>query len=167
MGHPEENCKEKNLDPTKCSNSLGGRDRFQIEVMTRLLDCVIIWLMKRNELYGHIGKRFKFLPDVSWNTDINEDNITLVICHYNEYIVCKLVSECCQFKEYLRLVSSHENLKCTEILQLKDESNLIVSSPNLTAILQVYMTLPITSCEAERNFSKPPLIKNKFWSKML
>jgi hypothetical protein len=62
----------------------------------------------------------------------------------------------------LRLVSAHENLKCAEMLQLKDESNLIVVFPNLTAVLQVYMTLPIASCEDERNFSKPSIIKNKF-----
>jgi len=79
----------------------------------------------------------------------------------------RLVNECCQFKKYLRLVYAHENLKCTEILQFKDERNLVVVFPNLTAILQVHMTLPVTSCEAERNFSKPSLIKNKFWSKML
>jgi hypothetical protein len=70
-------------------------------------------------------------------------------------------------KEYLRLVIAHENLKCAEILQLKDESNLIVVFRNLTAILQVYIALPITSCEAERNFSKPSLIKNKILSRML
>ena len=29
------------------------------------------------------------------------------------------------------------------------------------------MTLPITSCEAERNFSKLSTIKNKLWSTML
>jgi hypothetical protein len=85
------------------------------------------------------------------------------MCHYNVYVDDKLVNECCQFKECLRFVSAHENLKCAEILQLRDESNLIVVFPDLTAVLQVYMTLPITSCEAERNFSKPTLIKkNKF-----
>jgi hypothetical protein len=58
-------------------------------------------------------------------------------------------------------------LKCTEILQLEDESNLIVVFPDLTAILQIYVTLPITSCEAERNFSKPSLIKKQIWVKIL
>ena len=51
--------------------------------MTGLLDCVITQLMKKSESCGHIGKRFKFLAALSWNTDIIEDNITLVICHFS------------------------------------------------------------------------------------
>ena len=39
--------------------------------------------------------------------------------------------------------------------------------PGLTTVLQIYMTLPITSCEAERKFSKLSVIKNKFCSTML
>jgi hypothetical protein len=99
---------------------------------------------------------------LSCNTDIDEDNRTLVICHYNEDIDDELVNECCQLKEYLRLVNAHENLKCPEIIQLIDEGNLIEVSTSLTAVLKFYMTLPITSSEAARSFSKEPLIKNKF-----
>jgi len=31
--------------------------------------------MKRSESYEHTGKRFKFIADLTQNTDINEDNI--------------------------------------------------------------------------------------------
>ena len=31
---------------------------------------------------------------------------------------------------------------------------------NLTTVLKIYMTLPVTSCESERNFYKLPIIIN-------
>jgi len=57
--------------------------------------------------------------------------------------------------------------KCPEILQLMYETHLIKVFPNSTEILKIYMSLPMTSCEAERNFSDLSLIKNKFRSTML
>jgi hypothetical protein len=52
--------------------------------------------------------------------------------------------------------------KCPEILLLVYETNLLKVFPHLIEILKMYMTLPITSCEAERNFSDLSVIKNKF-----
>lgn len=60
--------------------------------------------MKRSESYEHSGKKFKFLAGLRQNTDIDEDNVKLII-H------CKLLSECHQFKGSLRLVTVQENLK--------------------------------------------------------
>ena len=57
--------------------------------------------------------------------------------------------------------------KCPEILQLMYEKNLIEFFPSLTTILKIYITLPITICETERNFSKLSIIKNKFRSTVL
>lgn len=37
----------------------------------------------------------------------------------------------------------------------------------MTTILKIYMTSLISSCEAEKNFSKPSIIKNKFSSSIL
>lgn len=60
--------------------------------------------MKRSESYERTGKRFKFLAGLRQNTDIDEDNVKLII-------QCKLVNECHQFKGHLRLVTIQENLK--------------------------------------------------------
>jgi len=57
--------------------------------------------------------------------------------------------------------------KCPEILQLVYETNFIKVFSNLTEIPKIYATLPITSCEAERNISDLLVIKNKFRSTML
>jgi hypothetical protein len=57
--------------------------------------------------------------------------------------------------------------KCPEILLFMYETNLIKVFPHLMEILKIYITLPITSCEAERNFCVLSVIKSKFLSTML
>jgi hypothetical protein len=79
--------------------------------------------------YVRIGKRFKFLADLTQNTDSDGDTLKLIIRHYIENIEKKLVNECRQFKEYIRSVSTHESLKYPEILQLIYERNLIEVFP--------------------------------------
>ena len=45
--------------------------------MSGLLDCFMNQLMKRSRPYKHIGKRLKFLADLTRNTDIDKNNMTL------------------------------------------------------------------------------------------
>jgi hypothetical protein len=50
--------------------------------------------------------------------------------------------------------------KCPEILLFMYETNLIKVFPHLIEILKKsYIALPVTSCEAERNFSDLSVIK--------
>lgn len=65
---------------------------------------MIIQLLKRGESYEHDGERIKFIADLTRNTD-DEGKVKLIKRHYNENIDDKLVNECRQFKEYLRLVN--------------------------------------------------------------
>jgi len=58
--------------------------------------------MKRSGSYKHIGKGFKFLADLIRNTDIDDMNITLIICQYKGDIDEKLLNVCRKFKEYFR-----------------------------------------------------------------
>ena len=50
--------------------------------------------------------------------------------------------------------------QCPEILQLTYETNLVEVSPNWTT-LKLYMTSPITSCEAVRSFSKQSIVQKR------
>ena len=43
-------------------------------------------------------------------------------------------------------------MQCTEVLQLICDQDLTEVFPNISTALKLYLTLPITSCEAERNF---------------
>jgi len=68
----------------------------------------MVQLMKRSGSYKHVGKRLKFLADWTRNTDIDDMNMKLIICHYKEDMDEKLFNECLKFKEYLRW-SMHTN----------------------------------------------------------
>jgi len=57
--------------------------------------------------YVHTGKWLKFLADLTRNTDIDRDTITLIIRHYIENVGEKLVDECHQFKEYILNLTAH------------------------------------------------------------
>ena len=50
---------------------------------------------------------------------------------------------------------------------MEKKKNLVEVFPDFTTSLKTYMTLPVTSCESESNFSKLSIIKNKFRSTML
>lgn len=58
---------------------------------------------------------FKCLADLTGNTDIDGDNIKLIMRHYNEDIDDNLVSKFHKFAEYFRFVAKKEKLKCPEI----------------------------------------------------
>jgi len=60
-----------------------------------------------------------------------------------------------------RVRNPNNALKCSKILQLICERKLLEVFPDLTAIPKVYVTFPITSCTAERNFSNPWIILKK------
>jgi hypothetical protein len=45
------------------------------------------------------------------------------------------------------------------------ELYMIEVFPDLTTVLKIYMTLPVTSCEAERNFSELSITKKKNYSR--
>ena len=81
--------------------------------------------MRKGGSYEHTMKRFKFLADLTQNSNTDKNNIKLITCHYKD-IDNKLVDDCHQFKECSRVVNVHENLKCPEILQLIYERNLTV-----------------------------------------
>ncbi|XP_072351187.1 zinc finger MYM-type protein 1-like [Scyliorhinus torazame] len=158
-------------DGTSGIASLRGVDKFRIEVLYQLYDCLIIQLRKRIDPYEQIAKRFKFLSELVNNSEIDEDSTKLIISYYKDDIDHKLVNECYQFKEYLHLrksqrteVNTPSKMQCADVLQLICEQHLIEVFPNITTALKLYLTMPITSCEAERKFSKLSFIKNKFQS---
>ncbi|XP_072331181.1 zinc finger MYM-type protein 1-like isoform X2 [Scyliorhinus torazame] len=160
-------------DGTSGIASLRGADKFRIEVLYQLYDCLIIQLRKRIDPYEQIAKRFKFLSELVNNSEIDEDSIKLIISYYKDDIDHKLVNECYLFKEYLHLRKSQKTeentpskMQCAEVLRLICEQHLIEVFSNITTALKLYLTMPITSCETERNFSKLSFIKNKFRSTM-
>ena len=72
---------KKFSDGTSGSVSLGGADKFRIEVLNQLYDCLVIQLCKRIDPYEQIAKRFKFLSELVNNSEIDEYNIKLKILY--------------------------------------------------------------------------------------
>ncbi|XP_014782840.1 uncharacterized protein LOC106878209 [Octopus bimaculoides] len=164
---------KKFADRTHDKASLKGAEKFRIEVLNQVYDCLIIQLSNRTDLYEQIVKRFKFLSKLMNNSEFDENSIKLIISHYKDDIDRKLINECYQFKGYLHLRKSRnaeENtpskMQCTEVLQLIYEQQLIEVSPYITTAHKLFLTMPITSCEAERSSSKLSFVKNKFQSTM-
>ena len=65
----------------------------------------------------------------------------------------RLVNECWQFREQVRLITALKKRKYPDISQLICERTLIEVFLNLVTILKMHMTLPRISCEPGRNFA--------------
>lgn len=146
-----------------------GRDKFRIEVFIVLLDKVGAELEKRSIVYKDLGDKFKFLINLGKkDAFIEPESLTSVLSLYKNDIGEELLSECNQFKHYLNIVWFEQNncITASEMLNLIFENNLIDTFLNRDTIVKIYLTIPITSCEAERSFSKMAYIKNKYRSTM-
>uniref|UniRef100_A0A0L8HAX1 Uncharacterized protein n=1 Tax=Octopus bimaculoides TaxID=37653 RepID=A0A0L8HAX1_OCTBM len=70
---------KKFADGTSDRASLKGAEKYSIEVLNQVYDCLIIQLSKRIEPYEQIAKRFKFLSELMNNSEFDENSIKLVI----------------------------------------------------------------------------------------
>lgn len=102
--------------------------------------------------------------------DINIENIDLksarnVVDYYSDDIDEHLVNECIQLKSYLQTKPDSYD-SCGDIFKLIYEKKLVDVFPNCYTILKIFLALPITSCEAERSFSRMSYIENKYRTAM-
>ena len=156
-------------DGEKGRDMLKGTDKFRVEVFNVLLDKLGVELEKRSFVYKDLGNKFNFLINLGKkNSMIEPKSMEAVMTLYKNDIGIELVSECSQFQHYLNMVTFNQNNSITaaEMLKLIFKESLIDIFPNLYTILKIYLTIPITSCEAERSFSKMAYIKNKYRSNM-
>lgn len=157
-------------DGERGTEVLREKNKFRVQVFIVLLDSLIAELDKRSNSYKALTGTFKFLMNLADNSGtIDNDSLNLVLSKYKNDIEEGLKSECIQFKEYIAIVHSNKNeaITCLEMYRLIYEQKLIDTFPNLYTILKIYLTLPVTSCEAERAFSRMAYIKNKYRSTML
>ena len=94
---------QKISDGISGSASLRGPDKFMIEVLNQLYDCLVIQLCERIDPYEQIVKRFKSLSELVNNSEIDKDSIKCVMSYYKDDIDPKLVLS---VKEYLHLRKS-------------------------------------------------------------
>lgn len=83
------------------------------------------------------------------NSDIHRDDIRLIITTH--WTLNSKLLEYFQFKDYLTLVTAWENW---DVLTSFPWEKHDINSHKLKTILETDMTLPMTGCEAGRNYSK-------------
>ncbi|XP_071043017.1 uncharacterized protein [Parasteatoda tepidariorum] len=111
------------------------------------------------------SKKFKFLMDLQ---DKNMENLDLesvhnIVDHYPDDVDEHLVN---QLKSYLLQSKTESYTSCSEIFMLIYEKKLVDVFPNCYTTLKIFLTLPITSYEAERSFSRMSYIENKYRTTM-
>ncbi|CAI9727002.1 Hypothetical predicted protein [Octopus vulgaris] len=84
---------KKFADGTSDRASIKGADKFRIEILNQVYECLIIQLSKRMDPYEQIAKRFKFLSELMNNSELDEDSIELIISDYKDDIHHKLINE--------------------------------------------------------------------------
>ena len=157
------------LNKRRKTHIFNGKDKFRVEVYNVLFDSLAKELSKRGKVYKEINKKYKFLLNIGKkdHSHIDMESINYVISFYNNDIDAGLINECTQFREYFQITNKEKQTKCSSMLKLIYERNLIDAFPNLYTALKIFLTLPMTSCEAEREFSKLTFIKNKYRTTML
>lgn len=148
--------------------SVYGAEKFKRDTLNVALDKLIMDLNNRSHVYETYSKKFKFLMDLQ---DKNMENIDLesvrnVIDYYQDDVDEHLANECIQLKSYLLQSKPESYTSCSEIFKLIYEKKLVDVFPNCYTILKIFLTLPITSCEAERSFSRMSYIENKYRTTM-
>ncbi|KAJ3652372.1 hypothetical protein Zmor_018345 [Zophobas morio] len=71
----------KYSDGTTRTSPVQGRDKFLVEVLNRLLDTLITELTTRKDVYNELGKKFKFLTELTNKhvAHIDEDSVDSVL----------------------------------------------------------------------------------------
>jgi len=122
-------------------------------------------LDKRLNSYNIFLSQFKFLVNFETDNDPDFDSLNSLNCiqFYHNDLDDNLKTEISHFYHYIKTVSSDID-NCGVIAKLYYERQLIDVFPNVYIALRLYMTIPLTNCEAEYSFSKLALIKNQLRS---
>ncbi|CAH0718620.1 unnamed protein product, partial [Brenthis ino] len=148
--------------------SVNCAEKFKRDTLNVALDKMIMDLNNRSQAYETYRKKFKFLMDLQ---DKNQEHIDLesvrnIIDYYPNDVDEHLVNECIQLKSYLLQSKTESYTSCSEIFWQIYEKKLVDVFPNCYTILKIFLTMPITSCEAERSFSRMSYIENKYRTTM-
>lgn len=136
------------------------RNKFRTSVFLKIVDNLTVQLNQRRESYSSLGTRFEVFRNLH---DKEPRNITVeakkLAQSYNQDLdQDAFVNECLHFQAYMKL----EKIKGLRECYVYIKSNGLESTfPNLEISLRIYLTIPVTSCSAERGFSALKRIKNE------
>ena len=112
--------------------------------------------------YERLSGDFAFVESIATDDVVKlRTDVTRLLNKYQIDLDTQCEEEFVQFQNFI----SHSDMNCDKtpeniLTYIKRHPLLESSFPNVTVALRIYLTLPVTVCEAERSFSKLSLIKN-------
>lgn len=146
---------------------LHGREKIKVDIFFVIFDKLVAELTKRLGAYKDVEKYFRFVWEALSSDTVHEASFKKFIEFYAPFFddSCFL-PEIKQFYKFIKL-AGHE-LKTSQgvFKAFSDNPEWRSNFPNVQIAYQLFLILPVTSCEAERAFSKLTIIKNKLRSTM-
>ncbi|XP_047123586.1 uncharacterized protein LOC124806577 [Hydra vulgaris] len=168
--------KEKRVAKKKCMTGELWRDeriddpttRFKCETYFNVLDTIITQINERFYDFSNTVTHFDCLdPSKLSEENINSfKNLCQVYC--NDVNTEEAIVKYETFKDVYASISPSltTDLQIKDVLQFLIEKQMAPGLPNLSILYKIYLTLPVTSANAERSFSKLKIIKNYLRSTM-
>lgn len=91
--------------------------------------------------------------------------LELLVSTYSSDLEASILDEFLQFKDILSSESDRSVTNISTLLRSKD-GVLTAAFPNISILLRIFLTIPITNCQGERSFSTLSRVKNHVRSTM-
>ena len=148
---------ETHLDP---------RQKFKVDNFYTILDRLRNELEHRVNAYSELKKLFSFLTEYdSMKYDDLKAQLELLVSTYSSDLEASILDEFLQFKDILSSESDRSVTNISTLLRSKD-GVLTAAFPNISILLRIFLTIPITNCQGERSFSTLSRVKNHVRSTM-
>ncbi|XP_047123056.1 uncharacterized protein LOC124806323 [Hydra vulgaris] len=141
---------------------------FKFETYFYDLDTIITQIDERFYDFSNTVTHFDCLdPSKLSEENINSfENLCQIYC--NDVNTKEAIVEYETFKDVYASISPSltTDLQMKDVLQFLIEKQMAPGLPNLSILYKIFLTLPVTSANAERSFSKLKIIKNYLRSTM-
>ncbi|CAH1111253.1 unnamed protein product [Psylliodes chrysocephalus] len=141
------------------------RNTFRTSVYIKIIDNITGQLRHRMESYSSLGTRFEIFKDLHDKDPhkINVEAKRLAELYPNDLDIDYLINKCLHFQGYMKF----ENIKyLKECFAYISNNDLKSTFPNLKIAMRIFLTIPVTSCSAERGFPALNRIKSEMRSTM-
>lgn len=146
---------------------LHGREKLKVNIYFAILDRLITELQSRCSSYKLIFEKFSFLLNIcDQSIDTSTEDFIKEATNFQQFYKDDIEEEtfpleCIHFRNYIKN-AIEEGFDCnsTNLLGFIRDRNLEDLFPNVNIALQLYLTMAVTNCTAERSFSYLKRIKN-------
>ncbi|XP_033214074.1 uncharacterized protein LOC117171130 [Belonocnema kinseyi] len=149
------------------SPSLNGEEKFKIESFHTMVDKLKMEIQKRSSAYSKITEIFGFLTNLrEMNLKDIKKSASKFVDFYTEDLEVTLATELEQFVPFLKSAHKDRKLSALTIFKWMSDSEITSIFPNVYIAYRLFLTIPITNCEAEPSFSTLARVKSELRSTM-